>query len=576
MKKLTALVLALLLLLSLAACSGPEEQAPANADKNDNNAQQAADAAPVEPEDPDKYFTQFDEPFELHICAGIGSDALDTLEGDDTVEDNYYTRWLLENYNIKIVYDWTSSSADFEQKLAMAISSDTLPDAWVCSPQYWKAAAKNGQLRDIAADYEKYTNDSLKNLYAIAGPRVMEACSYDGALTCLSGMTVTTEGVSLLIINKNWLDQLGLDVPKTLSEVEAAAKAFKDAKLAGDTTVPILGPANDNRLYSTFNDSCNCLMGTDAVFAAMDAYPGYFYEENGEIVYGSLTRQTRDALVLLNRWYEEGLLDPEIGIRTTGWEPINSNSCGMFFGQWWDIGFGNPGSFSNDPDADWRAYPIYNDKGEWQTKIPDITACPRLCISAKASDDAARAALIVLNALDAANGLVTETTEDIAWFPLRTSIAPEDLVDRGREHCLAILNGEEDKDLYMGDLTYNEIWQSARYVEEVIPNYTPGQEIGRKDFVISDDNANWQAIYSWVIGDMPYNTVERVKEVTPVISYMTPSMELYWDNLESAEKSTMLAIITGEKDISAFDDFVAQWYAEGGETILSEVAAELG
>lgn len=578
MKKLIALLLAMLLLLSLAACSSAEKPASPNDVKNEEPAQQTPDVGSAELDDPDKYFTQFDEPFELHICFCIGSDAVDTLEGSDTVEDNYYTRRLLENYNIKIVYDWTASQADFEQKLAMSISSDTLPDAWVCSPQYWKAAAKNGQLRDITQDYENYVCDVLKNLYDVAGERVMKACSYDGALTCLTGMTVTTEGVSVLMINQNWLDQLNLDVPKTLSDVEDVAKAFKAAKLAGDTTIPILGPANDNRLYSTFNDSFNCLMGTDAIFAAMDAYPGYFYEENGEVVYGSLTQQTREALILLNKWYEEGLLDPEIGIRTTGWEPINSNSCGMFFGQWWDIGFGNPASFSNDPDADWRAYPIYNNDGNWQTKIPDITAGSRFCISADASDDAARAAIIVLNALysEAANDMMTETNEDISWYPLRLPVAPEDLVDRGREHCLAILNGEEDKDYYMGDMTYNEVWQSARYVEEIIPNYTPGQEIGRKDFIISDDNANWQAIYSWIIGDMPYNMVERTKEVAPAISYMTASMEMYWDNLESAEKSTMLAIITGEKDISAFDDFVEQWYAEGGATILEEVAAELG
>ena len=175
-----------------------------------------------------------------------------------------------------------------------------------------------------------------------------------------------------------------------------------------------------------------------------------------------------------------------------------------------------------------------------------------------------------------ANDIYTSTQEDIAWYPLRLSIAPEDFVDRAYEHCLAVLNGEEDIDLYKGDLAYNEVWQSSHYIHEIIPNYTPGQELGRKDFVISDSNANWQAIYSWLIGDKPYATVEPTEAVYPVVSYLTPSMELYWDNLESAEKSMMLSVITGEKDISAFDEFVKQWYAEGGQTILDEVAAEVG
>lgn len=575
MKKLIALLLALVMVLGLVACGKQEAEAQPTAPAEKAPAQEGA--APAAPEDPMLYFTQFEEPFELHIVYGIGADAVSTLEGDDTAEDNFYTRYLLDKYNIKIVFDWTASTADFDQKLAMSISSDTLPDAWICSPQYWKAAAKNGQLRDITADYENWVCDEIKQLYDVAGKRVMDACSYDGALTCLTGMTVTTEGVSCLIINKNWLDQLNLEVPKTLEDVQKVAQAFKDAGLAGAATVPILGPANDNRLYSTFNDSFNCVMGLDAVFAANDAYPGYFYtDENGEMVYGSLTNETRETLVLLNEWYEAGLLDQEIGIRTTGWDPINANTCGMFFGQWWDIGFGNPSSFTNDENADWRAYPIYTGSGDWNTKLPDITCGARFCISADASDDAARAAIIAVNALygERSNDLVN-TTEDIAWYPLRLTIAPEDIVDRGREHCLAVLEGTEDVDLYKGDLVYNEIWQSSQFVKEVIPNYESGMEIGRDDFVISDENQAWQAIYSWIIGDMPYNTIPRDKEVLPAISYMTESMEMYWDNLESAEKAMMLSVITGEKDITAFDEFVTQWYAEGGETILAEVAAEV-
>ena len=578
MKKIIALLLALVMVMGITACSRTAPPAdPTPAAPTETPAAEGEVKLAEELENPNKYFTQFDEPFELHICYSIGADAVDTLEGNDTVEDNFYTRWLLDEYNIKIVFDWNASSADYEQKLAMAISSDTLPDAWMCSPQYWKAAAKNGQLRNISEDYEKYVCDGIKEIYSSVYDRFVESCSYDGELTCLTAMTVSTEGVSVLMINQNWLDQLGLDVPETLGDVESVAKAFKDAKLADDATVPILGPSNANRLYSTFNDSSNCLMGLDAVFGAMGAYPGFFYEKNGDIVYGSLTQETRDALELLQKWYAEGLLDPEIGIRTTGWEPINSNSCGMFFGQWWDIGFGNPASFANDPDADWRAYPIYNDNHEWTIKLPDVTSGQRFCINANASDDAARAAIIAVNLLNSeeANDIGTRTNEDIAWYPLRLNVAAEDLVDRAYQHCLAVLNGEEDIDLYKGKLAYNELWQSSRYIHEIIPNYTPDQELGRKDFVISDDNANWQAIYSWLIGDKPYATIEPAETVYPAVSYLTQSMELYWDNLESAEKSMMLSVITGEKDISAFDAFVDQWYAEGGQTILDEVASEV-
>ena len=38
----------------------------------------------------------------------------------------------------------------------------------------------------------------------------------------------------------------------------------------------------------------------------MGAYPGFFYEKDGGIVYGSLTQETRNTLELLQKWYAEG------------------------------------------------------------------------------------------------------------------------------------------------------------------------------------------------------------------------------------------------------------------------------
>ena len=397
-------------------------------------------------------------------------------------------------------------------------------------------------------------------------------------MTCIAGCTVPTESVSVLMIRQDWLDQLGLEAPTNLEEVEQVALAFKEAKLGGENTVPILGPGNDNRMYTTFYDGFNCLFGLDAVFTAMDAYPGFFYtDDNGEVVYGSNTKETRDALVLLNKWYEEGILDPETGVRGSGFEPVDGGTAGMFFGCWWNIGFGNPASFYNDENADWRAYPIFNENGDWQIKTGDISAGSRLCINANASDDVAHAVMIILNVLQAETDSLESTTEDSAWQPLRITIPAADFVDVARQYCIDILEGDCDVDLYKGNPLYNEAWTSARYVKDIIPNYTKGQtEFGRPDFVISQEDSNWQAVYSWLIGNGPYATTEAAKTVRPAVSYYTPAMEMYWDNLESVEKSTLLSIIVGQQDISTFDAYVDQWMAEGGETILAEVAGELG
>lgn len=49
-------------------------------------------------------------------------------------------------------------------------------------------------------------------------------------------------------------------------------------------------------------------------------------------------------------------------------------------------------------------------------------------------------------------------------------------------------------------------------------------------------------------------------------------MQKKWSTLEKLEDETFLKIITGAEDISAFDDFVAQWKQQGGDEILAELA----
>lgn len=44
-------------------------------------------------------------------------------------------------------------------------------------------------------------------------------------------------------------------------------------------------------------------------------------------------------------------------------------------------------------------------------------------------------------------------------------------------------------------------------------------------------------------------------------------------NLEKLEEETFAKIILGQAPIDEFDTFVEKWYAEGGQTIIDEIAA---
>lgn len=90
-------------------------------------ADEADDAVPGENDD--RAFAKFDHVVEVHY--GYQIDPKDTtLPDGDSVDNNQYTRYLLDNYNIKVVCDWTAgNTADFQQKVSLAIASASLPDA---------------------------------------------------------------------------------------------------------------------------------------------------------------------------------------------------------------------------------------------------------------------------------------------------------------------------------------------------------------------------------------------------------------------------------------------------------------
>ena len=64
---------------------------------------------------------------------------------------------------------------------------------------------------------------------------------------------------------------------------------------------------------------------------------------------------------------------------------------------------------------------------------------------------------------------------------------------------------------------------------------------------------------------------ENVKVADNCVFFaMTDSMVARWTSLEKMENEALLAIITGEKDLDYFDEFVTKWTALGGDQIMEE------
>ena len=92
----------------------------------------------------------------------------------------------------------------------------------------------------------------------------------------------------LSLIHIYWLDNLGLEVPRTWDEMAAVAEAFvtQDPDGNGEAdTIGILGPSNSDHMNAIGANQ----FGLDPLFSSFQSYPQYWLQdEDGTVEYGSI------------------------------------------------------------------------------------------------------------------------------------------------------------------------------------------------------------------------------------------------------------------------------------------------
>ena len=64
--------------------------------------------------------------------------------------------------------------------------------------------------------------------------------------------------------------------------------------------------------------------------------------------------------------------------------------------------------------------------------------------------------------------------------------------------------------------------------------------------------------------------------VTPVYPETTDTMNTSWANLQTLEEENFIKIVTGAAPLDeGFESFVSGWKAQGGDTIIAEIKAQL-
>ena len=238
------------------------------------------------------------------VKIGVARDTSFKFQGDETADNNTWVNLYREN-GIKLDVMYEVDLSQNTEKLAQCVMSGDYPDVFSVDSKQFKEWAEQGVFADLTEGFEKYASDEIKEYYDTeAGRRALQAATIDGKLYGLPTAASPNDSMPILWIRQDWLDNLGLEIPRTVDEFYAVAKAFKENDPDQNGKDDTYGLAvNGKDVFQQFGD-----LGT--FFEMFGAQPGHFsnivpfIDVDGKAVYGgSKTEEMKQGLTLLQKMY---------------------------------------------------------------------------------------------------------------------------------------------------------------------------------------------------------------------------------------------------------------------------------
>ncbi len=304
MKRLLALFLAAIMLLGLVACGGSGEN-PGTAQTNaavDDGEEYKGEMPIVKPGD---------EPITLTIGIKTGGNVTD-------YKDNDYTKWIEEQTGLNLEFvQFNCTNAENTTQLALMIASgERLPDivglggiSTIQTLEY----GRDGYFIDLSpyfGKYDYYHKEAFERLFP-DDPSVRETmmrCMTEPSTGAIYTFPLMENApgdtpVCHAWINGTWLKNLGLEMPRTISELHDVLVAFRDKDPNGNgkaDEIPMIGKAD-----SGYVDILRVLINA---YIYWDHRYHFNVAEDGKLYTPYTEDEYRQALTTINDWVKEGLI----------------------------------------------------------------------------------------------------------------------------------------------------------------------------------------------------------------------------------------------------------------------------
>ncbi|GIP43082.1 sugar ABC transporter substrate-binding protein [Paenibacillus sp. J45TS6] len=516
-------------------------------------AEPSTPSAPVELKD-----GKYDPPVTISYLRPWGPDV--TFKSGEDQDNNVHTKWAKEKLGIELKNEWVSPSTNnaFETKLRLSLASNAqMPDIISYRGEFnlVRELIESGMFVDAGELFDKYANDTWKDAIN-EDPSVWYPYMQDGKRIGIPILDYSYNGDPVMWIREDWLKKLNLKGPETLADLEVVMDAFTNRDPDGNGKKDTFG------LTIGFKNWVNTWM-SDAgwVFGAYGTMPNQWnLTEDGKLEYGSVTPGAKQALATLQSWMSKGYIPEEVGVydETKAAEEFTAGKAGIVVGPHWMPTWPLEDVKKNDPDAEFKAYPIPSG--------PDGQAGRRGTPNENG---------VVLINKDMENPEAFFTYQNYLFENFANPQAGGEFeygFAEGYDYVMVDGKPSTDPSLTEGYAPekYTLAFDGARIpslsmntLAKLANGETPSTPFEKK-LDASVPTAMLEA--AKLVLDQKDISLKQMFTGAP-----TMTMQMNNDILTKMEKDTFSQIIYGKTSIDAFDSFVEKWKSSGGDQMTKEV-----
>ena len=242
---------------------------------------------------------------------------------------------------------WNLENRRYEDLLDLKLAQGNIPDLLrIRQPHDLLKYQRQGVLAEISVDVlEEHAPQIVKRIRDYDS-RYLEYGKINGALYGIPVINQTNIYRTPVVYRQDWLEKLGLDIPRTLEEFEKVMYAFAKGDPDGNGKQDTYGLSKEgmNVVFGAFGQSVlpsSCTL-----------------TKNDRLVIGALEPEMKNALAYLQKWYQDGIIDPEFitGENKGGYKHLSHAFINSRIGM---TSMGNYYHWTQDGD-----YSVLNEKDE--------------------------------------------------------------------------------------------------------------------------------------------------------------------------------------------------------------------